>query len=119
MKRTVVIAGALLSFQILGAFNDDLIPNPDFQPVTIDGEITAAKGWYMWDYGRRECLKEPDYLDGRRCLKLKFEKPGTMTIEFSGKENLPAKYFGKRFVLVPFGGGWANGSRKTGNKDRK
>ena len=107
MKRTVVIAGALLSFQVLGAFNDDLIPNPDFQPVTIDGEVTAAKGWYMWDYGRRDCLKEPDYLDGRRCLKLKFEKPGTMTIEFSGKENLPAKYFGKRFVLVPFGGGWA------------
>ncbi len=107
MKRTVMIAGALLSFQVLGAFNDDLIPNPDFQPVMIDGEITAAKGWYMWDYGRRECLKEPEYLDGRRCLKLKFEKPGTMTIEFSGKENLPEKYFGKRFVLVPFGGAWA------------
>ena len=108
MRRVAIIAGALFSFQVFGAFNDDLIPNPDFQPVTIDGEVTAAKGWYMWDYGRRECLKEPEYLDGRRCLKLKFETPGTMTIEFGGKENLPEKYFGKRFVLVPFGGGWAN-----------
>ena len=111
-KRVLLIAGALISLRVFAAFNADLVRNPDFQPVVIDGENTAAKGWYILDSGRQECIKDPEYLDGRRCLKLTFEDPGTMTIEFAGKEDLPAKYFGKHFFLFPSGSAWATNSQE-------
>ena len=95
-KVKILAVGALLAsfFPVGGETPFNLFQSGRFEPITMHGQNTAARGWYLFDNARAAA---PVYTPGDKCFTLDF--PGDDSLIFRFHEPLNDAYQRNRTPL--------------------
>ena len=108
MKKSLCLTGILLSAALLAGAAEkemefNLLPDAEFLPMRMNGEVTGLNNWVLTDNNRLACMndKKQPLPDGREIFKLDC-KDGVFSLDFKdGKICEQYKYWKRLFRMFP------------------